>query len=46
MFLENVSRDILEPFKIYNAVEANGHSGKRTFSTTHIRTLYFSIDFP
>lgn len=30
MFLENVSRDILEPFKIYNAVEANGHSGKRT----------------
>ena len=31
MFLENVSRDILdEAYKIYNAVEANGHSGKRT----------------
>ena len=52
MFLENVSRDILEPFKIYNAVEANGHSGKQTalltatftnlvFHNSHTNSVFF-----
>ena len=28
--MENVSRDILETYEIYNTVEPNGHSRKRT----------------